>query len=239
MQPSRRHCIYASLALLGLLFPAPRAVAETFKVTSSPAGATVEVNGSVAGTTPFQIDYPGGYFHKTHTVFGTKLEHSLTLRISKEGYLSQQVTLTEGPYEWVSVTGKHHGNYFLLKSDHFEIKLDPAPVGGNAVETINKEGPLHPLHPAQPLLPVASPPPSNDANAAQQSTGSVLISSDPPGAEIYIDGKFVGQTPSTIHLPSGSHRIEVKSQGKQLWERNLEVWKDSQLTLHPVLDEKP
>jgi hypothetical protein len=231
MHLSRRHCIYASLVLLGIFLPATQALAETLKVTSSPAGATLELDGAVAGTTPYQIDYPGGYFHKPHTVFGSKLEHSLTLRVSKEGYLTQQVTLTEGPYEWVSVNGRHHGNYFLLKSSHFEIKLEPAPLGVNPVGTINKEGPLRPAHP------VVSP--ANGALSAAQDTGSVLIASDPPGAEIYIDGKFVGQTPSTIRLPSGSHRIEVKSQGKQEWERSLQVWKDSLLTLHPVLEQKP
>jgi hypothetical protein len=230
MHLSRRHCIYALLVLHWILLPAPRALAETLKISSSPSGATIEVDGAVAGTTPYQIEYPGGYFHKTRTVFGSKLEHSLILRISKVGYLSQQITLTEGPYEWVSVTGKHHGNYFLLKSGHFEIKLEPVPVGGNPMETINKEGPLRPFHNATT--------PANDASASQD-TGSVVISSEPPGAEIYIDGKFAGQTPSTIRLPSGSHRIEVKSQGKQLWERNLEVWKDSQLTLHPVLEQNP
>jgi hypothetical protein len=65
----------------------------------------------------------------------------------------------------------------------------------------------------------------------------VAIASDPAGAEIYVDGKFVGQTPSTIRLPSGTHRIEVKSQGKQNWQRDLEVLKDSELRLRPVLAE--
>lgn len=69
--------------------------------------------------------------------------------------------------------------------------------------------------------------------------GSVTLASDPPGAEIYIDGKFVGQTPSTIQLPSGTHLIEVRSRGKQDWERDLDVLKDSQLTLHPVLESSP
>jgi hypothetical protein len=55
------------------------------------------------------------------------------------------------------------------------------------------------------------------------------------GAEIYVDGKFVGQTPSTLQLASGTHHIEVKSEGKRGWERDLEVLKDSQLTLHPEL----
>ncbi len=230
MHLSRRPCIYALLPVFWIFSTAARSRCDTLKVTSLPAGATVEVGGAVAGTTPYQVEYPGGYFHKTHTVFGTKLEHSLTVKISKEGYLSQQVTLTEGPFEWVSVNGKHHGNYFLLKSDHFDIKLEPVPVGGNPVETINKEGPL----PRPPLHQAANP--ATDASASPDA-GSVLIASDPAGAEIYIDGKFAGQTPSTIRLPSGQHRIEVKSQGKQLWQRDLEVWKDSQLTLHPVLEQ--
>ncbi|MGD1212342.1 MAG: PEGA domain-containing protein [Candidatus Acidiferrales bacterium] len=67
----------------------------------------------------------------------------------------------------------------------------------------------------------------------------MTLASDPPGAEIYIDGKFVGQTPSTIQLPSGTHLIEVRSRGKQDWERDLDVLKDSQLTLHPVLESSP
>jgi hypothetical protein len=56
-------------------------------------------------------------------------------------------------------------------------------------------------------------------------------------AEIYVDGKFVGQTPSKLELASGTHHIEVKSEGRRAWERDLEVLKDSRLTLHPVLGE--
>jgi S1-C subfamily serine protease len=80
----------------------------------------------------------------------------------------------------------------------------------------------------------AAPPSGSSSDVG---IGSVAIASDPAGAEIYIDGKFVGQTPSTIRLASGAHRIEVKSQGKQNWQRDLEVLKDSELTLHPVLAE--
>jgi len=229
MQPSRRHCICASLALLASLL-APRTHAETLTITSSPAGATIEINGSVAGTTPYRTDYPGGYFHKTHTVFGSRLEHSMMARVSLDGFLTQQVTLTEGPFEWVAVNGRHHGNYFLLKSSHFEIKLDSISYGRNAVETTGSEGPLRPASAAAFRA---------DDHETKAGTGSLTISSDPTGAEIYIDGKFVGQTPSTIQLPSGSHRIEVKLQGKQEWQRDLEVLKDSQLTLHPILAQSP
>ncbi|MGB7023757.1 MAG: hypothetical protein WBD73_08170 [Candidatus Acidiferrales bacterium] len=48
------------------------------------------------GRTPHTAQYPGGYFHKTHTVFGSRLEHPIVVRISMDGYASQQIALTEG-----------------------------------------------------------------------------------------------------------------------------------------------
>src|SRR5579862_2757672 len=128
MQPSRRHCLYASLALV-LCLLAPRTHAETLTITSSPPGATVEIDGLVAGTTPYETNFPGGYFHKTHTAFGTRLEHSLVVHLSKDGYLSQQVTVTDGPFEWTAITGRKRGTYFLIKARHFEVRLDPVSRG--------------------------------------------------------------------------------------------------------------
>lgn len=235
MRPSRRHCFCASLALLLCLF-APRTHAESLTITSSPPGATVEIDGLVAGTTPYQTDFPGGYFHKTHTAFGARLEHSMVVRISKDGYLSQQITLTNGPFDWVAITGRHRGSYFLLKARRFEVRLDVASHGsGGTAETIGNQGPMRPAYAAlkSQVLPEQREAP------APASSGNVTVSSDPPGAEIYVDGKFVGQTPSTIELPAGSHRVEVKSHGRQDWARDLDVLKDSQVTLHPVLESSP
>lgn len=230
MRPSRRHCICASLVLLLSALLAPRSHAESLTITSSPAGANIAIGGLAAGTTPYTTEFPGGYFHKPHTVFGSRLDHSLTVEVSMEGYSTKRVTLTEGPYEWISVNGRHHGNYFLLKSGRFDIQLDPVAVGRAPVETIGHDGPLR--------LPSAAAFRADDDKSLSQS-GSVLIASDPPGADIYVDSKFVGQSPSTLHLASGSHRVELKLQGRQSWSRDLEVLKDSQLTLHPVLVASP
>jgi hypothetical protein len=237
MQASRRHCICASLALLALFAAAPRTHAETLTITSTPAGATVEIGGMVAGTTPYETDYPGGYFHKTHTVFGARLEHSLVVRVSKDGYLTQEVTLTMGPFDWVGLTGRHHGDYFLLRSSHFDIKLEPTSRGdGKVVETIGKDGPMR-RAPAAALLSDNSAE-SNGAESPSE-TGTIEFASDPSGADIYVDGKFMGQTPSTIRLASGSHHIEMTSPGRQVWARDLDVLKDSHVTVHPVLEPSP
>jgi hypothetical protein len=46
-------------------------------------------------------------------------------------------------------------------------------------------------------------------------TGSLAVASDPAGAELYVDGHFVGQTPATLRLASGAHRIELRASGKR------------------------
>lgn len=113
----------ALAGVLAILVLAPLSCAESLNITSVPAGANVEIDGALVGTTPFHTDFPGGYFHKTHTVFGARLEHAMTLRVYKDGYAAQQITITDGPFEWLSVNGKRRGNYFVLKSDHFDMKL--------------------------------------------------------------------------------------------------------------------
>ena len=426
MLPSRRHCLFASLALLAITAWAPQSSAETLTITSTPPGATVEINGVVTCKTPCQLKYPGGYFHKTKTVFGTKLQYGMKARIYKDGFTVREVTLTEGPLEWVSISGKDHGHYWIFKATHFEIALESAsralngtlqvtsddqsapsgadftteqivqraeasvvkirsdegwgtgflitdtgviatnhhvvegtgsdevifadgrrvegtviytdadkdialvkvpganlphlpladksqirvgetvlvignPVGGMAnsvtkgiisavgrkpdagegtwiqtdaaINPGNSGGPLLNTHAQvvgintlrefysgnadgnRPLQGIGFALSSADLLSILQrfyhdpgapgqapaltadGQGSVAIGSDPVGADIYIDGNFVGQTPSTIKLPSGQHRVEVKARGKQTWTRDLNVLKDSELTLHPTLVE--
>jgi hypothetical protein len=54
---------------------------------------------------------------------------------------------------------------------------------------------------------------SLDTPRADAST--VAFTSDPSGAEIYSDGKFMGQTPSTITMLPGSHVIVLKAAGRK------------------------
>jgi hypothetical protein len=49
----------------------------------------------------------------------------------------------------------------------------------------------------------------------------VLFSSTPPGAEIQMDGSFVGQTPSSIPVSPGEHSIRITKSGYKLWERTV------------------
>ncbi|MGA8870885.1 MAG: PEGA domain-containing protein [Candidatus Acidiferrales bacterium] len=131
MQPSRRHCLCASVALL-LCLLGPRTHAETLTITSSPKGATVEIDGIVVGTTPYRLKVPGGYFHKTRTIFGQTLQHQMVLRIYEDGYTSQEMKLADGPFEWTALNGRDYGKYWLLKANHVEATLQPVSTSSPA-----------------------------------------------------------------------------------------------------------
>ncbi|HET8925320.1 MAG TPA: trypsin-like peptidase domain-containing protein [Candidatus Acidoferrum sp.] len=122
MKPGLKLCLSAFVFLS--LFPL-RASADKLQITSNPPGATVELDGVAAGTTPFEIDFPGGYFHKTRTSMGARLEHPVVARISLAGYATRELTLTQGPMNWISLNGRNRGEYWLLKADHFHVDLQP------------------------------------------------------------------------------------------------------------------
>ena len=52
---------------------------------------------------------------------------------------------------------------------------------------------------------------------------TLAVSSSPSGAEIDIDGAFVGDTPSTLDVKPGVHEVTVKEKGYADWSRKLSV----------------
>src|SRR5260221_7958128 len=120
---SRSHLLL-SFAFALSLYPA-FTCADTLKITSTPPGASVEIDGVMVGTTPYKAEVPGGYFHKTRTALGRRLQHSMIARVSLAGYTTKELQMTEGPMNWVSLKGHNHGEYWLFKMNHFRVELDP------------------------------------------------------------------------------------------------------------------
>jgi hypothetical protein len=99
-------------------------LAEELQIVSTPPGATVEIDGKVVGTTPYTSKkLPGGYFHKTSTVFGARLERPVNARLTLPGYITQDLDLTVGPMKWIALNGTYHGDYYLLKDKVITITL--------------------------------------------------------------------------------------------------------------------
>jgi PEGA domain len=236
----RASVVLTALALMALASFAPSSSsADTLKVTSSPAGAKVEIDGVLVGTTPYKTNYPGGYFRKPHTVFAARLGHAMVVRIYKEGYASQETTITEGPFEWLDLKGRSRGRYWLVKADEVQATLRPLSKTSAADP---RAGPMPAkISDAVVERPADKTPDARAFSATSTSSNSeagvLLLSAETPEAEIYVDGKFVGGTPATLSLATGTHQITIKSAGKKDWAREISVMKGSQVTLHATFDQ--
>lgn len=67
---------------------------------------------------------------------------------------------------------------------------------------------------------------------------AVMISSEPTGAEISVDGQFDSSTPSKLLLSPGEHIIRVTRPGFELWERKITVEVSAEKTLHALLEKE-
>jgi hypothetical protein len=77
--------------------------------------------------------------------------------------------------------------------------------------------------------------PANAAPAAP-ATAKLSVSSAPDGADIVVDGGFVGNTPSDVQVPEGEHTVTVKKTGFKDWERRLKVSAGSNVRLNAELE---
>ena len=64
---------------------------------------------------------------------------------------------------------------------------------------------------------------------------TMKVTSEPQGAEVYIDGSLAGSTPSTFNLAAAQHKIEVKQAGFQDWQREINLFAGSNINLHAAL----
>lgn len=78
----------------------------------------------------------------------------------------------------------------------------------------------------------------SSANPTQTgpSLSKLQLESNPSGADIEVDGNFVGNTPSDVQISEGDHTISVKKAGFKNWERKLKVNAGSSVHLSAELE---
>jgi hypothetical protein len=111
------------------------------------------------------------------------------------------------------------------------------PKGTEVAAYIGGDTPLDPAKFTQQVAINAgvTPPPVSDIS--QVST--VSIKSDPAGAEITLDGKFVGTTPSSVQLQAGEHTIVIDKVGFKSWQKTMTVSAGGSVSLDATLDKLP
>jgi hypothetical protein len=89
------------------------------------------------------------------------------------------------------------------------------------------------------MKPNASPVGDTKAESAVPAApSSVVVKSTPPGADINVDGKWMGNTPSTIQLSPGEHTVAVEKEGLISWGRTMTVNAGGSVAINATL-EKP
>jgi hypothetical protein len=76
---------------------------------------------------------------------------------------------------------------------------------------------------------------SNSATVqASASPVTVQVTSQPEGAEVEIDGAFVGSTPASLQMTPGLHNIVVK-RGSATWRRDMQVQAGNFVPVNAIL----
>jgi len=78
---------------------------------------------------------------------------------------------------------------------------------------------------------------TNSSSATAIEVSTIELKSNPDGAEISIDGKYVGNAPTTLHLSPGDHVLKFEKSGFKPWERTLTITPGETTTI-PVTLEK-
>jgi len=101
-----------------------------------------------------------------------------------------------------------------------------------------------PPAPSSPATPPASQPADASAAsgaqappAAPNQLASVAVASTPDGADITVDGKYAGSTPSTLKLSPGDHTIKIEKSGFKAWERTITVSSGSEVKVSATLEQ--
>ncbi len=176
----------------------------------------VDNNGNVHATTT-----PSTWNHERETlaIEGNEyiyvVSHVLSWRWSKE------VKLVVGGTVEYAIDG---GDLVLLdnKGREFKMHID---------KTILKRKPV-PVSPVRATEQIITTPDVRNYSV-------VVIKSTPPGADITVDGKYVGSTPSTIRLTVGEHEISIAKEGLKPWQRTMTITPNGDITIDASLEKIP
>ena len=77
---------------------------------------------------------------------------------------------------------------------------------------------------------------ATSASQTPSGFGVTEITSDPDGAEVFLDDKFVGTAPATLRIAEGPHTLVLKSTNHADWTRSITILKDSKVTVKATLE---
>jgi hypothetical protein len=111
-----------------------------------------------------------------------------------------------------------------------DIPLDPKRFATQAT--------ANPETGAAPVQASANGTPAQNGSGADPALSTVDLKSTPDGAEITVDEKFIGSTPSSLRIAVGDHKIKLGKAGFKPWERTLTVGAGATATVDATLEKE-
>lgn len=139
-----------------------------------------------------------------------------------------------GGSRWVAVvllviaTGGVGGYWYLSRTgDEPDVDARPAPTASAPVRPADPAPPPVPRSAPPPVEAKPSPPPPELAEAPPAPTPPstrLRITSDVPGADVFIDREYAGKTPfDSADVEFGRHRVNVSAPGYDGFSQDVEV----------------
>lgn len=69
----------------------------------------------------------------------------------------------------------------------------------------------------------------------KQISGTLQIAAEPAGAEVYLDGIFIGNPPISQELQIGEHRLKIQKEGYLTIEKNIQINENQTTVINEVL----
>ena len=101
----------------------------------------------------------------------------------------------------------------------------------------SKRGPVVNAAEKQPAEPTPQSAATAPASVPVPNALKVTVAPDVSGADIEVDGAFVGTTPSTIELTPGEHDVKISKSGYKSWQRKIKIM-GGNINLSPQLEKE-
>jgi hypothetical protein len=217
---------------------------ETVRVTSDPPGAAIYVNDVYAGNAPMDAEIVLDPLRVMWPwKFGSGHDGSLVVEEAQEAVVIEAVVRDHHTVrKSLDVTGGA-----ALRAVLDEYRGNPETGSGEATtkvpRTLGATSELHltlrPLRgpaagePARPRTggPAAAGVDASGASVAAAEGGVVRVTADDESAEVWVDGKFMGNVPAILRLASGDHEIEIRPPGGAPYQRTVTVTPGGEQTL--------
>ncbi|MGI9291121.1 MAG: PEGA domain-containing protein [Gammaproteobacteria bacterium] len=200
---------------------------ETITVETFPDGADVYLNEELVGSSPVDITLTIDEL-PVYWKFKAGTGHFGPLQVDNDNYQFEDHLLgVTAPGYFQARENLTLENSPALYATLGEWLPDPEPGSGQARTQFPDE-----LSGVRTIEMTLLPQTKSLQTPTAEGIGTLLISHPDPAAEIYIDGRFVGNPPVTLSLPQGDHEVEVRFGQSTAYSRKVSVYNGSSATLN-------